>query len=848
LIPQQALAVYESGECDVCAQETAVLLPFLELLIPADRKSEDSMAQNVIRLMHPVKNGLISLHITQRDRLGIVNYIPDHSISAGLKNLLGALSQQSSTRLREFNGISIREYSKEGLEVSWTRIESYWIISYQSLLVEDVIRTYKSKGNESFSRILTTSLMTTVRNDAGNLYINYSDINAWLAVFTGKSPGLLTPGLSAVMDVKAVGKTVVLTGFTTDPSVAPSLLSALKGQTPATFTAKQFISNRAILSSVYGITDGNVLQSRLDIAGNKVLQDSLSAISGINYAEFYTSLDNELVISLYESRDKRASKIFLIQTTDIKTWLNALDQIEKKTSTADSIYSERYSTYTIRKLDYPHFPEKLFSPLVHGFSTSYYTHIGNTLLISERSDQLKALLNDIDTEEVWGKSVSTNQFIESTLLESNISLYINTPRALNFMLPSFTPLWRKGIESMLRESSIHIGWTAFQFSNLNQNFYTNIIISTETASASPGKATSGIHQIQTNIDTGFRTRPKVVRNHATKRDEFVVQDSSNTLHYLSADGKHQWRKRLDGPIAGDVFQIDYLANNKLQLLTITNNRLYIIDRLSNDVKPFPIALPTNQPEFVNVIDYDNSKRYRYIIADKAGKIWMMDKEGKLLDGWKPKHMEGSLLLAPSHHRIAGRDYITAVRKDGTIYVLNRRGENSKGFPLTTNERPEGAYHLEEGNSAANSLMTIVSRTGVKISFTLEGKIIGHDQLVKSSVEDQFGLLEEESGKSYLVKRYNARQLSILDGDGNVLVTNEYIGNHPHDIRYYDFGSGNAYIAITDLEEDLCYVYSRSGLLLTPVPVEASGVSLKMEAGNLLIIAVNGKSFSIHPLH
>jgi len=62
-------------------------------------------------------------------------------------------------------------------------------------------------------------------------------------------------------------------------------------------------------------------------------------------------------------------------------------------------------------------PEKLLWPLVSGFNSSYYTKLGNSIIIGDDLEQLKRFLDDIDREETWGKSVAHNKYLESTLLE-----------------------------------------------------------------------------------------------------------------------------------------------------------------------------------------------------------------------------------------------------------------------------------------------------------------------------------------------------------------------------------------------------------------------------------------------
>ena len=60
----------------------------------------------------------------------------------------------------------------------------------------------------------------------------------------------------------------------------------------------------------------------------------------------------------------------------------------------------------------------------------------------------------------------------------------------------------------------------------------------------------------------------------------------------------------------------------------------------------------------------------------------------LKDG-SPKNIGESLFAPPRHYRIRGKDYIIAIRDDGNVYLMNRRGEVLKNFPLNLNARPSG---------------------------------------------------------------------------------------------------------------------------------------------------------------
>jgi hypothetical protein len=283
---------------------------------------------------------------------------------------------------------------------------------------------------------------------------------------------------------------------------------------------------------------------------------------------------------------------------------------------------------------------------------------------------------------------------------------------------------------------------------------------------------------------------------------------------------------LDGPLIGEVFQVDYFKNGKLQYYFVTQGMLHIVDRLGNYVAPFPVKVKSKEIEFNSLIDYDHSRNYRFLIADKSGKLWMYDKEGKNLVGWNPKNVEDGLFAPAQHYRIKGKDYLIAIRRDGKAYLMNRRGETSKGFPLTLDARPAGDYFLETGSNQENTFFVLVSRDGFRIKFNLLGKIHTRETLLKTTIEARFSLINESDNKSYVIARQEPKALVVFDVNGKEFLKNDYIGLNPAEVSYYDFGAGRIYYMIKDEVQDLSYVYDGQSDLLTSPPIEAFYVTMR----------------------
>jgi hypothetical protein len=235
------------------------------------------------------------------------------------------------------------------------------------------------------------------------------------------------------------------------------------------------------------------------------------------------------------------------------------------------------------------------------------------------------------------------------------------------------------------------------------------------------------------------------------------------------------------------------------------------------------------------------------VAGKSGKIWMHDKGGENLEGWKPKNIGGKLFTAPQHHRVRGKDYVIAMREDGNVTLMSRRGETLKGFPLNLDARLTGDYFLEMGSSPASTYFVVVSRDGFRIKFNLEGKIQTRETILKNSPEANFKLISDESNKSYVVVRQERRFFTIMDENLKEIISSDFIGDNSATVRLFNFGSGKSFITLTDKTQDLSFVYDIKGKLLTALPLESNSIMVRPKGDKPKAYFIQGKSLSIEPL-
>lgn len=215
--------------------------------------------------------------------------------------------------------------------------------------------------------------------------------------------------------------------------------------------------------------------------------------------------------------------------------------------------------------------------------------------------------------------------------------------------------------------------------------------------STPSPTVSGGALWTCDVGAPVLRRPDLVRNHTNGSLEVLVQDTLNRIHLISASGKALWSRQLDGPIMGPVHQVDRFRNGKLQLLLGTARTLHLIDRNGKDVG-VPSKLPVAASAPIAVLDYENQRDYRVLVALEDGRLLNLDLDWAPVQGWETPKLDVPA-MAPVHHlRIAGKDYLLTVSRDGGIRLLDRRGKDRQ--PVKTRlDRALAVLAVQQGPQA-----------------------------------------------------------------------------------------------------------------------------------------------------
>lgn len=753
---------------------------------------------------------------------------------------------------RNYQGELIYELTDKtsGKTFSYFFSENVLVASFIPFLVEDVIRLTNDGNLNSFKSVNQNLFeLPKLSNDAGNLYINTSSINQLLKLFSPAKDLQIIDGelaKSTFFDVNIDDQGVYFNGFT--EYKATNFLSIFEGQSAQATSIKYYIPNQAITHLEFTFSDYQTLYNRLSdyiVKNNPQLARKIA-----EYRNTFSMADANGFSWLGKSMslvtlDDNEGQLLYVDASDVNEALNELNTLGESIAEADgdSVYVENYSTYEIREINSKNFTKYQLMPYMKETEVTFYMLLENFVVFGSSIQSLKQLADAIEQENTWGRSVTYNSFLERTLEEANISYEVNTEKFFEQAIGDLDPNWGEFIQenlNVLRNYNL----MSFQLSKLDENFYTSFVMGFEKRKTATALALELEQKV--NIGELIISKPFVVKNHISNLREVVVMDSSHQLVLISSEGNILWKKQIGQPIVGELVQIDYYKNNKLQYFFTTPSAIHIIDRNGNYIEGFPKA--TNEAiHYSNVIDYDNTKNYRFLTADNRGNIYLYNKEGQVLNGWTPNALNGQLTHAPFHVRVRKKDCFVVGMKDGKVLLINRRGKLLSGFPLELNDRLDATISVTIGADISSTLFTTITREGRLVRFTMDGQIVETNQLYKPTKESRFSIINDALGKSFIIVRKDKNRVVMLDASGKEILAKDYIDAEDMVVQYYDFNSADKLYTVTDRIQGFTYLYNKDGKLLSSRPISSEfevGVIFSEIRDNLKVFYASDSTFKI----
>ncbi len=630
---------------------------------------------------------------------------------------------------------------------------------------------------------------------------------------------------------------ILLAGITVANDTANHFLSVFNGQEPQRSGVGEILPKNTSFYTSYSFSNKRLFFDKLEkyfsLAGSFYKREDLigkmEADLRIGFKKtFQTMVKSEIIVAVSDIPTESAQKTtyFIFDVNGKTKSENILDSMllnyarRKDLSPDDykSVYSmSEKKEFTIIEFPFPSFPGIWLGKPFYTAQAKYAVLYKDFLVFCNTSAGLQNYLKYMEEGQ---RLTSDNRFERSTSNvnnKANIRSYFNMDRILNLSDELLTADLAKILEkkkSILRKLQA-VNW---QISAGKEVFNNEIKLifdngKPEEQNANENIFTLGVKQDsgdtqtvwQCNLGSRLNTKPILTINHSDRENrEIIVQDNSNKLHQISNDGKIRWSIDIGEPIMSEVYQIDYLANGKLQYLFSTKTKLFTVDRNGVNLEGFPVTFPAKATNGVSVLDYDNNRIYRYFVACDDKKVYAYDKEGKIMPGWIFEGTKSEITTPIQHFKVKGKDYI--VFKDRyRIYIQNRKGEAV-------------AKTAAEFENSRNPLILSLGKTPEIVATDTKGTIYNLDfdgnyteKKVGKFDSEHFFTIDDLNGDNTLEYVFvDGRELTIIDENGAVLFTQKFQNTIQNQPNIYRFGAKLKKIGIVDAKANHIYLLDANG--------------------------------------
>lgn len=631
---------------------------------------------------------------------------------------------------------------------------------------------------------------------------------------------------NAFLDIKFDEGAVYFNGFTHDSDTAFTFANCLKTQKPIPFSLKSMLPNRTLSFAYLGISDGVLFKHNLEEyswSSDKPLQDGWSVLHKtfqINVDDVYKEIRGEVVLVEVLNRFKTIDKLIYIKPVSIEKARGQYNEMALGVLDQDKdLVREQYKDVEITQMGEFDFPGKVFGSYFSGFESTYYAAIGDYIVLSESPQPLKALVNDMEEDEVWSRSLEKNFLVERYFTDANFGFYVDLNQAITWLNSNLSPKGQaslKGMDDLLSQ----VGMFSIQITNENEKLFTSMISvfegsdkreTVEVVTPETLEDASVLNELY--FEHSLVSKPIIVNNHVDHSLETLVVDSTNTIHLVSSRGELLWSYQLEGEVVSKIHQVDVFKNQKLQYLLATSAKVYCIDRKGNDVDNYPYALEQGSGviKTLSVVDYEGVKDYRVGISSTDGYLVLNNIEGKSLEGWNPKKFESPLLQPLLHSRVRGKDFMLTAEKN-KIHAFKRNGEYYEGFPVSLKGEMNGSWFVKEGPSLRKSI----------ISFVLDNnrvKVVAFNG--KEELKNDFRNITATPNASLVSSAGNEKEVFLINESSNVwsvfdndkqLFTVELEDYSDLKLQYYPIKNRDLFVLISK-ERNQVMIYNKKGQLV-----------------------------------
>lgn len=811
--------------------ETEINLKSLDSLIKKDSQIRGFLSKKLC----------IAVSLKANHTAGILYCLP---VSAArqdklLLKYLSANYPSISYTKRRYEGSNLFDISWKTAEDSknfcFTVLNGIMIGSFSSELVEESVRQFDPEKNLNSNERFASLTKTTGKKVSGNIFVNYENsaelLKSFLNPNNAKNKNLIKNLASfGALDIEISSEKLIMNGFTNLTDSLNQKLSILQNQDAIEFNCPKFLPEAISFFEAYGFSDKDLFFSQLsgfmknDPASQELIKSKAALLR--DYSIDLDKVFKEIIADEYGSAGIQSgrsnSPFFFVELKSqslaeqqFKEWLTswALKNGRSPNELMLEHKIDNNNTVTVYKMPVGGIPSMVFGTSFLSPENDYFTFINNYLVFANSYISLKDFIYQVVLGNTIASGESYGTLGENISSRSNFFLFAKpgdiAETGDDFLNEASSKTVKKAKKSISKFNAF-----CLQFTTADDLLYTHVFLNYS------GVSSGSVNTVwESRIDSTTVFKPEIVINHLTGEKEIFIQDQKNQVYLLSNAGIILWKQMLDGPMLSSVFQVDYYGNGKKQYLFSTRNKIFLLDRNGNPVEKFPVTMRSAATAGISLFDYDNDGTIRICVPGEDNKIYMYDKDGKIIPGWQAEPTDNEVTKPIQHFRVNEKDYIVAIDKY-KFYILDRKGKSRINLKNYFQVSAKNSFYLDlsRGNDLARMVTTDTSGNIMRVYFS--GKV---EKIMDQNLDNNhfFVLADLDGNQKFEFITAGKNTLTVLSPSLDTLFTKEFKENIAFQPVIYKFSAADNKIGIVVRNQGNIYLYNNNGSLYNGFPLEGA---------------------------
>lgn len=788
-----------------------------------------------------LKEGLsLSIHLKGKENLTPLIYLPYaeyYNDNEFEQIVFDALGEESMVNERKYDGETLYDVSASPSIISgkftFSCVNGIFLAGPTSMIVEHAVRTIHAGRDYSEDPALEKVRSTAGRYVHANIYLNYALVHKLFYPYLNEGSWSELDGISSLaswgeLDLDIKEDALILNGMSLAGKEDPLFLEAFASQSPVKMELHEMMPSGTSSFLHLGVSDRAKFAFQMEdylvrkgvwtkIEQQQALVQKKYGVDPLN--DLINLVDDELAwFSIEGITNDPGEEIFVVETRSqsetsdvVMQWLGQYLQVNALDMNS---YRSRFKLDKETSFNIYRMPDFYPAGLLPGnLFNLHFTLYENYLIFGPSVEVLSRVLYQNVLHKTFISDPVFKDMSDYLSNRSNITFFFKPFQFLDYRREELNEKSSEGLDGMelfLRR----IPAVVIQYSSENDMFYHSI--SFKYNSQIKEKALTVWESL---LDSSAVSKPSLVLNHNTREKEIFIQDEANKIYLINSTGRILWKLKLEGPLLGEVQQVDFYKNGKLQFLFNTAGKLHLIDRNGNYVERYPVSLRSEATAPLALFDYDKSRDYRIFIPGADRRIYLYNIEGNVIPGWNFGKTESLVSSPPQHFRVGVKDFILV--KDKTrAYFLNRKGKERVKPKQRIVFSEKNAFILDMNIMEESPRWISTDTTGNVVCVYMDGRTstlleqkLAADHFFRMQDMDKDGVAEfifADGDELSLIKQGGARLFSFKVRDR--------ISEMP-DI--YKFSAADIKIGLTDRSRNRIYLVNSDGSLYEGFPLEGS---------------------------